>query len=308
MPRLPPSLLRRAHRISPLLPPLLKTTRTLPHAILELRWLRAHASTRPNPASSLRSYIHRRGTLCEPLQYILGTQPFGATTILCRRGVLVPRAETEESASHLATLLPKNAKVVDLCTGTGCIPLLLTAETLVLAVGVDISPSALSLAIQNREHNREALKPASKVEFIEGDVLAHDIDELVYSIHACFDEIDPVMRESVDVVVANPPYISAGGYARETARSVRLWEPRVALEAEEDGDVFYPQIGRIAWSLGAKAVVAEVGGWEQAERVRACWEGMGWSGSTVWKDFAGRGRTVVAWREGGEWVVNGPNP
>lgn len=308
MPRLTHSLLRRANGISPLLSLLLKTTRTLPHAILELCWLRAHASTQPNPPAALRSYIRRRATLCEPLQYILGTQPFGTTEILCRRGVLIPRAETEETASHLASLLKRNAKVVDLCTGTGCIPLLLAAQAEVATVGVDISPRALSLAVQNRSHNSDALKAASKVEFIEGDVLGNE-EELLYSIHACFDEIDPQPpRETVDVVVANPPYISAGGYARETARSVRLWEPRLALEADQDGDVFYPHIGRIAWELGAAAVVAEVGGLAQAERVRGYWEGVGWVGSAVWKDFAGKGRTVVAWREGGEWVKNGPNP
>ncbi|KAI5854873.1 S-adenosyl-L-methionine-dependent methyltransferase [Tricharina praecox] len=311
MPRLSPHLLIRARRIDPLLASLLRVTRTLDSATTELRWLRAHAATTAtatdSAAATLRSYVYRRSILAEPLQYILGDQPFGPTSMLCRRGVLIPRAETEESASHLAGLLPRGSKVVDLCTGSGCISLLLAAETDVSVVGVDFSHHALRLSMENLQHNADVIRPASQVKFMEGDVLAQDEDELLYSIHACFDEMVPEYT-NVDVVVSNPPYISADGYARETARSVRNWEPRVALEAADHGDVFYPRIGEIAWNLGARAVVAEVGGWSQAERVRAIWEEMGWEGSAIWKDFAGRGRTVVAWREGGEWIAEGPNP
>ena len=318
MPRLPASLLRRAHKISPLLPPLLKTVRELPDAITELRWLRAHAAQTASPEKTLSSHVHRRGHLAEPLQYILGTQPFGSTEILCRRGALVPRAETEESISHLAELLAANisggraAKVVDLCTGTGCIPLLLAAEMPVVAVGVDISHAALELAMENLAHNQDVLKAQSRVQFVDGDVLSEEQDEVLYAIHACFDDMDQFHAESggagiVDVVVSNPPYISSDGYKRETARSVRNWEPRIALEAGMGGDVFYPRVGSIAWELGARVVVAEVGGWEQAERVRKYWTDIGWAGTAVWKDFAGRGRTVVAWRQGAEWVRNGPS-
>lgn len=176
-------------------------------------------------------------------------------------------------------------------------------------VGVDISPRALRLSVDNLRHNAEVMRPASQVQFLEGDVLSLDGEEgqLLYSIHACFDEMTPEYT-NIDVVVSNPPYISANGYARETLRSVRNWEPRLALEADNGGDVFYPRIGEIAWGLDARAVMAEVGGWSQAERVRAIWEGMGWEGSAIWKDFAGRGRTVVAWRDGGEWIAEGPNP
>ena len=314
MPRLCPYLLLRARRIDPLLPSLLRVTRTLDSATNELRWLSAHAAAATATAAdsakaTLRSCVYRRSTLAEPLQYILGNQPFGPTSILCRRGVLIPRAETEELASHLAGLLPRASKVVDLCTGSGCIPLLLAAETDVSVVGVDISSHALRLSMENLQRNADVMRAASQVQFMEGDVLAQngEEDDLLYSIHACFDEMVPGYTNA-DVVISNPPYISADGYARETARSVRNWEPRLALEAADRGDVFYPRIGEIARGLGARAVVTEVGGWTQAERVKGIWEEMGWEGSAIWKDFAGRGRTVVAWRDGGEWVAEGPNP
>ncbi|KAA8896004.1 S-adenosyl-L-methionine-dependent methyltransferase [Sphaerosporella brunnea] len=313
MPRLPPTLLRHAYKASPYIPALMRATRALDTAKIELRWLREHAATQPRPSLALQNFVFRRSFLAEPLQYILGSQPFGAVDILCRRGVLIPRAETEESASHLAALLAARgggAKVVDLCTGTGCIPLLLAAEAQVQAVGVDISPRALALAMRNVRHNIGALKPGSRVEIVEGDLLAaaEEIDQLLYSMHACFDEMDPEgLHHKVDVVISNPPYISADGYKRETTRSVRNWEPRLALEAENGGDVFYPRIGGIAMELGADAVVAEVGGWDQAERVQAYWKEMGWIGTAVWKDFAGRGRTVVGWTDGGEWIKDGPH-
>jgi len=201
-------------------------------------------------------------------------------------------------------------RVVDLCTGTGCIPLLLAAELERCKVlGVDISPRALRLAIRNRGHNAAVLRDGSEVVFLEADVLG-EMPELVYLLLAVFDEIDSDLeREGVDVVVANPPYISPRGYERETARSVRLWEPKLALvpEGRMKGDGFYPRIGWVARRLEAGCVVAEVGGLEQARRVQTYWEEIGWEGTGIWRDFAGRGRTVVGWRKGWEWTKNGPN-
>lgn len=108
----------------------------------------------------------------------------------------------------------------------------------------------------------------------------------------------------IDVVVANPPYISQRGFERETARSVRNYEPALALVG---GDMFYGPVARIAHRVGAKVVLVEVGGWEQAERVRRAWVDNGeWEGVHIWLDYAGKGRGVVAWKEGWEWVRDGP--
>jgi len=123
MPRLPHSLLLRAHATNPLLPTLLRTCRDLPSARNELRWLREHAFGLAQKQAPGRAYKHlpvncharisklRRTCIrarpewrallrriCEdrgrgkPLQYILGTQPFGEVEVLCRPGVLVPRS------------------------------------------------------------------------------------------------------------------------------------------------------------------------------------------------------------------------
>lgn len=98
MPRIPHSLLLRAHEISPFLPLVLRATRTLPSALNELRWLAEHVQEQSYPRSLSNSQRSRKLLqLCkrrergEPLQYILGSQPFGELDIKCRPGVLIPR-------------------------------------------------------------------------------------------------------------------------------------------------------------------------------------------------------------------------
>jgi methylase of polypeptide subunit release factors len=93
MPRLPPSLFWAARRISPQAPVLLPACRDLPSTRAELRWIRDHVRATRSPLPS----VLRFGKLCArrgsgvPLQYVLGSQPFGDLDIECRRGVLIPR-------------------------------------------------------------------------------------------------------------------------------------------------------------------------------------------------------------------------
>lgn len=104
-----------------------------------------------------------------------------------------------------------------------------------------------------------------------------------------------------DIVTANPPYISPAGYARETEGSVRRWEPRLALVPElrgkgggdgNKGDTFYPALISFARYVGAKVLLMEVGGTEQARRVvetvLATGDGeRAWEGVEVWCDGLG---------------------
>ena len=100
MPRLSTALLSHARRIDPFLPLLLRSCRDLPSVVNELRWIREHVETvalarKQNRLD--RQWISFLRSLCmqrsrgKPLQYILGTQPFGDLEILCRAGVLIPR-------------------------------------------------------------------------------------------------------------------------------------------------------------------------------------------------------------------------
>lgn len=93
MPRIPPSLLSRAYRISPHAATLLPTCRELPSALNELRWIRQHVAQlglKQDSERQVARLCQRRGR-GEPLQYVLGSQPFGNLDILCRPGVLIPR-------------------------------------------------------------------------------------------------------------------------------------------------------------------------------------------------------------------------
>lgn len=89
---------------------------------------------------------------------------------------------------------------------------------------------------------------------------------------------------------------------------MRNYEPRLALLGGGiHGDRFYPAVAQIAGRLGARVVLVEVGGCEQAERVRSAWALSGrWEGVQVWLDYAGKGRGVMAWRKGWEWARDGP--
>lgn len=98
MPRLTPLALRRAARLSPHAATLLPACRDLPSARNELRWIREHVAAHPNYRDESRLTAELRvAALCrrrgrgEPLQYVLGTAPFGPLEVVCLPGVMIPR-------------------------------------------------------------------------------------------------------------------------------------------------------------------------------------------------------------------------
>lgn len=98
MPRIPPEAIRQAYKISPHAATILPTCRDLPSTLNELRWIREHVAElqRGRPPSPPRAE-HQIASLCRlrgkgvPLQYVLGSQPFGNLDLKCRPGVLIPR-------------------------------------------------------------------------------------------------------------------------------------------------------------------------------------------------------------------------
>lgn len=367
MPRLSNSLIRHSSKKSPLLPLLLQTCRNLPSARNELRWLKEHIdeclSSRFGDAKDVPSDLRHKclATLVQrraqgtPLQYLLGTQPFGELEILCKQGVLIPRLCTEAYTERLARLLresyvtgrkqesegeERHIRILDFCTGTGCIPLLLTSllspHIPVQAAGIDISPQALALSARNLRHNFPSLSPNTDIRFEYGDVLLNTVEAAQESLQAEESRNWWYGDHEWDVVTANPPYISQHGFNKDTERSVRNFEPKLALvpEAAESvsadkhpEDIFYPAITIKAEALKAKVLLMEVAGTEQALRVAHIIKEDGdgyWRRVEIWADDpdaelghktlpgnvkkqlhelqvqfrgAGAGRSVVCWRD-----------
>jgi release factor glutamine methyltransferase len=158
----------------------------------------------------------------EPIQYVLGEADFYGRKFFVNDSVLIPRPETEELAAFIIEQCNKktNLRILDIGTGSGCIPITLSLEVPGSTVfATDVSYNALEVAIKN------AGKNSAQVNFIRHDMLAEDI---------------PV--KDLDVIVSNPPYITK----QETPLmrpNVVKYEPHQALFVpDNDPFVFYTVI------------------------------------------------------------------
>lgn len=158
----------------------------------------------------------------EPIQYILGEAPFYGRNFIVTRDTLIPRNETEELVHRILKENPKpRLRVLDLGTGTGCIPITLALELKDPEVyALDVSVEALEVARQN------ALNLGANVQFLEGDLL------------------EPAPNFALfDVLVSNPPYVPVRDQ-EEMHVNVLNFEPHLALFVpDEDPLLFYRAIG-----------------------------------------------------------------
>ncbi len=285
MTRTPPWLFRQAKRHSLNAANLLLATRSLPSALSELRWIKEHVdSTTPehHRPARLANLCRKRGNGV-PLQYILGSQPFGPLDIKCTPGVLIPRPETEAYTYHLANLIKASRtrgaeplRILDLCSGTGCIPLLLFALLQqpfpsLTVCGVDIAPKAVSLAATNLRRNSalgllDTSKSTQSIDFLRGDLFSNE-------------EMDGVVNQDWDIMTSNPPYVSETVWNRgcgQLGHSVRKFEPALALVPRSDihvapgwehSDAFYARLLDLAGRVRPRFLLLEVGDEAQALRV-----------------------------------------
>jgi len=175
-------------------------------------FLIAHAEDEVNDVDQFREAVERRAA-GEPLQYITGTQDFFGREFRVTPDVLIPRPETELLV-EAALEVDKDANLIcDVGTGSGCIALTLLCElNHARAVALDKSPAALEVA----KFNARKLGVADRAEFVVSD---------------CFDSLD---RGEFDLIVSNPPYVSAG-VVEGLQREVRDHEPLIALSPGPDG-------------------------------------------------------------------------
>ena len=172
----------------------------------------------PEQKKTIKTWITEQVDQKKPLQYILGSVPFGPLTIQVQSPILIPRPETEEWTFQLITklLLLKNQQlaILDLCTGTGCIALACAYALPSASIwATDISNKAIQLARKNAQHNN-----LTNIQFIESDL---------------FSALSSYIG-TFDLILCNPPYITPEDY-RDLDDSVKEWEDRRALVAEDYG-------------------------------------------------------------------------
>ncbi|OJG98823.1 protein-(glutamine-N5) methyltransferase, release factor-specific [Enterococcus termitis] len=161
-----------------------------------------------------------------PAQYILGYSDFYEQRFQVNEHTLIPRPETEELVDLcLAENSDSILNVADIGTGTGAIAISLKAQRPNWQVAaVDISPEALVVA----KKNAEQLK--TEIQFYQGDLL------------------EPLIEKKIDILISNPPYISNKEWALMDT-SVRTFEPKSALFAENDGLAIYQRLAKEAPAL-----------------------------------------------------------
>ena len=192
----------------------------------------------------------RRLAASEPLQYVLGYTEFCGRRFAVDERALIPRAETEvlcQEAEKLAGSEP--LRVLDLCTGSGCI-----AWTLALnlpgaeVVATDLSEGALELADSQfrTASGRPARLPkgALRPRFVCADLL--DIEATVSATLSVIPGSDREALPAFDLLTANPPYVMVAEKA-DMRQNVLGWEPHMAIFApEEDPLVFHKAIAEVA--------------------------------------------------------------
>lgn len=206
----------------------------------------------------------------EPLQYILGTQEFMSLEFSTDKNVLIPRSDTETLVEHILENTSGNITLLDIGTGTGCIPLSVAHYNKSAYVrGIDINPSALALS----EKNAEKLGLSKRAIFENLDILKE------------------VPKGRYDVVVSNPPYVESD-VIPTLQEDVRNFEPILALDGGQDGLVFYKRICEIVPQfLKPNGLLAFEIGYNQADSVKALMED-NFKDITVVRDLCKNDRVV----------------
>lgn len=230
-------------------------------------WLIAHDRDEADPQlAAAFSALAARRRAGEPVAYLVGRREFYGRDFRVSPAVLIPRPETELLVELAQERAPRQARVLDLGCGSGCIPVTLKLERPDLALtAVDISPDALAVATNN------ARQLGAEVRFIESDWLA------------------ALDGETFELIVSNPPYIEQ--HDPHLQQGDLRFEPRGALTDHSDGLRHLRTI-----IADARAHLAPGGwllfehGWDQGAASRELLQAAGFSAAQSWCDLAGHER------------------
>ena len=203
-----------------------------------------------------------------PLWYIIGDTEFNGCTIKVDERALIPRPETEILADYAIKSIEDGDKVLDLCTGSGCIAVSIAKHCAGKRVSVtasDLSDASLMLAQENAKLNEV------NVEFVRSDLFTS-------------------VRGRYNVIVCNPPYVKSGDIPK-LQKEVRAFEPKIALDGGADGLDFYRRIAKSVRSYLAKdGVLLLECGEGQTDEILKLFEKRDYA--MVMKDLAGVDRFI----------------
>ena len=209
-----------------------------------------------------------------PLQQLTGEQDFMGLTFSVNEHVLIPRQDTEILVEEVLKELHDGMRILDMCTGSGCILLsLLHYSNDCEGLGVDLSAEALEVAGQNV---LKVLTPekAEHAHFLQSDL---------------FEKLE----DKFEIIVSNPPYI-ASAEVEKLMPEVRDHEPRMALDGTEDGLYFYRRIIEEAGKhlVSSGMLFFEIG-YDQGQAVSELMRAQGYREVQVVQDYAGLDRVVL---------------
>ena len=248
-----------------------------------------------------------------PMQQILGETQFMGLRFAVDENVLIPRQDTETLVEEVLQDVPqKDIRLLDMCTGSGCIAVsLFVLGGYEEVVAADLSREALYVAQKNGARLQQEMgalhesgqgsglfgfrktEPAyePKLRFVQSDL---------------FRDMGPAMEalgyDRFDVITINPPYIPTA-VLETLAPEVRDFEPRMALDGSEDGLLFYRRIAKEAQPFLSEGgrLYLEIGA-DEAAAVTGLLQDAGFSDIQVVKDLPGKDRVVKArlYRDGAE--------
>lgn len=241
------------------------------------------------------SLIEKRCTRV-PLQHITGFQSFMGFDFVVNKHTLIPRQDTEvlvmraleaiaeirkNESSHMENADKRSIKILDMCTGSGCIAVSIAR----LAPGVQVTAADIS---------EEALAVARENGIRLGVCSGHKGSTVLFKRSSLFDDIDD--GEKYDIIVSNPPYIRTKDI-EELSDEVRLHDPFIALDGREDGLHFYREITEAAEDrLKNGGYLLYETGFDQAAEVSDIMRRNGYDNIEVIKDMAGLDRVVAGRR------------
>lgn len=211
----------------------------------------------------------------EPVAYLTGKKEFFGLDFMVNRHVLIPRPDTETLVEEALRVAPKHVplRILDVCTGSGCIGVALAAHLLDAKIwAIDLSSDALKVA----RRNIDAHRLQDRITLRQGDLL------------------EPVRSEGpFDLIVSNPPYIPMNAY-KKLGPEVKIHEPSLALVGgDEDGLRHLRRILQQSLSLlSPNQMVILENGYDQEEQIGQI-EPKGFCKPKVVRDLAGHPRVSV---------------